>query len=76
MKDPDFDTRFPWTLFFFVTGASFLVFCLMMELMSESYSSIFTWIGIGFTAAGLISLFIAVSAKYFTKKDNRTANDY
>jgi hypothetical protein len=63
MRDKDLEPKFSWTLAFFVTGISFLIFCKVLEMINDNYPVFFLWIGITALVAGCIAGLVSLVMK-------------
>jgi len=63
MIDQDLEPKFSWTLAFFISGVSFLIFCKILELLNSSYPRLFLWVGITGLIAGCFMAFMSFIIK-------------
>lgn len=67
------DEKFSWTLLFFVTAASFLIFSALTRLLDgpPSHYSLFFKISIGVLILAILSFFIELISKPETENEKR-----
>jgi hypothetical protein len=62
---------FSWSVLFFVTGFSSLLFSLIIKLLEGSFSKPFLWVGFGALFLGLLDLAGKLLAKSASGKHKR-----